>query len=546
MNKQIAKLIFIFMLCLSCSSAWATESSPNLSGSSDGDVRGAYIVSKLKKYFSEKNVLQKSGSADVVKPTREITLLLREAVQNFDSYSEDAQQYLSMFLMRPDEATNNWPWDGEPDFYLPAPVLTYDSPNGAFKFWYVTHSTADISGVVHTSTLADVQAMATAFETVYTKTITNMGYPVPPNDLAISPNGGDSKMDIYVMNCGVYSVYGYTSSEGSGTSQPSFMVMDNDFTEFVTATQTATEAMQVTAAHEYHHVVQFGINSVADAWIMEATATWMEDQVFDSINDNLQYLNSSGGFFANPHWSMDSDDQWYNTWIWLEYMTTNWGQGSVKSIWTDYLATSGSGVNAISKVLLNEDSTLRIAFTEFARVNYSQAGFYTDESDYNPVNIANAQSTIGYNLDYSSASSDIFAAQTLSVDHLAAKYFKLTPGSSISDSQDDTLTLYVKGTEDRRVDVVPVVKSAGGDYTVIPLTLDSTNYGKIEIADFTRASVSEVVLVLVNYSINEDSSSIRLSGGLGADGVANTGGAEPAPLLPAANSSGGCFIGTID
>ncbi len=559
MNNKIAKLIFIFLLCLSFSNVWATLSSSEVTGTSDGEAQETYVVSKLKFYFSDKNALQKSGSASSVKPTREITLLLREAVQNFDSYSEDAQQYLSMFLLRPDSTANNWPWVvepiGKPDFYLPEPVLPYDSPNGKFRFWYVTHDTPDGNGVVHTTTLSDVQAMATVFENVYTKTVTTMGYPDPPNDSAISPNGGDSKMDIYVMDCGYYGVYGYTASEGSGSSQPSFMVMDNDFVGFPTAPQ---DAMKVTAAHEYHHVVQFGINSQADAWIMEATATWMEDQIYDDINDNLQYLNDgANSFFKNPEISLDlsQDPFWYGKWIWLEYMETKWDQAVVKNIWLDYLSKSGSGVDAITdvlldEVLLGEDTSLRKAFTEFATWNYVQSELdgvtlYRDASLYDSVNIANAQSTIGYNLDYSSASSDIFTAQTLSVDHLAAKYFKLTPGSSITESQNDTLTVYIKGTTDRRVDVVPVIKSAGGLYTKVALSLDNSNYGKIEIANFNRSDVSEVVLVLINYSINVESSSILVSGGIGTDGIANTGGAEPAPTIPASSSSGGCFIGTI-
>ena len=49
-------------------------------------------------------------------------------------------------------------------------------------------------------------------------------------------------------------------------------------------------ALQVTAAHEYFHLVQFGYDINEDGWIMESTATWAEDEVFDSINDNAQYL----------------------------------------------------------------------------------------------------------------------------------------------------------------------------------------------------------------------------------------------------------------
>ncbi len=561
MTKRIAISVFIFFLFLSCSNLWAEPDSSAATVLSKEEVRKEYVITQLKSIFSDKKALQKSGLAASTKPTREVTLLLREAAINFDSYDAETQQYLSTFLMRPDESTNNWPWDGEPDFYLDSPVPfepdagTYPAISGKFVFWYVTNDTTVDDGVDHSATLSFVQSMAAAFETVYSTTHTTMGYPAPPDDSAISPNGGDSRMDIYVMDCGHYSVYGYTGSEGSGSSKTSFMVMDNDFLEFVTPSQTAEESMQVTAAHEYHHAVQFGINSGADAWIMEATATWMEDQIYDSIDDNLQYLNDgANSFFKNPDLSLDlsQDPFWYGKWIWLEYMETKWDQAAIKNIWLDYLINSNSGVNAVSKVLLDKSSDLKNAFTEFATWNYVQSTLdgltlYGDASAYDPVYIANAASSVGFNLDYTSASSDTFTQQNFTINHLAAKYFKLTPGASISSEQSDTLTVYVNGTDNRRIDVVPVVKSTGGAYSAVTLSLDASNYGKIEITGFNRSDISEIVLVLVNYSPDEDSSVIAISGGIGSDGADNTISIEPvSPPATTGSGGGGCFIQSIE
>jgi hypothetical protein len=264
--------------------------------------REDYVVSSLKTYFSKD--MAKSGYTSAVKnrPTREITILLKEASQNYRSYSTESQTYLTRFFLRPTSNTNQFPFDTQPIFYLPEPVLTYEPsaseyPNigGKYKFWYVTHSTPGGDGVVHTSSLSFVMKVVQALEYTFSITISNMGFPEPLGDNGYLNNPGDDnqKIDIYIMNCGAYDIYGYTTPISSGKTRPAFMVLDNGFTEFanVQTGQTAEQAMEVTVAHEFHHSVQFAINYWADNWIMEATSTWMESQVYPAIHDNLQYLN---------------------------------------------------------------------------------------------------------------------------------------------------------------------------------------------------------------------------------------------------------------
>ena len=58
------------------------------------------------------------------------------------------------------------------------------------------------------------------------------------------------------------------------------------------------QSAQVTAAHEFFHAIQFAYDYGEDAWMLEATATWMEERVFDKVNDNRQYLPA--GQVADP------------------------------------------------------------------------------------------------------------------------------------------------------------------------------------------------------------------------------------------------------
>ena len=73
-----------------------------------------------------------------------------------------------------------------------------------------------------------------------------------------------------------------------------YCVLDNDFApaQFPGST-TPDEALRVTAAHEFFHAVQFGYDAYEDGWFMEGTAVWMEDEVYDGIDDNHQYLQAS-------------------------------------------------------------------------------------------------------------------------------------------------------------------------------------------------------------------------------------------------------------
>ena len=51
-----------------------------------------------------------------------------------------------------------------------------------------------------------------------------------------------------------------------------------------------SNSLKVTAAHEFFHAIQFAYDVDEDLWFMEGSATWVEDEVYDSINDNYQFL----------------------------------------------------------------------------------------------------------------------------------------------------------------------------------------------------------------------------------------------------------------
>ena len=498
--------------------------------------REQFVISSIKAAFTKSDSSAASKSSDTGSGSRELTMLFKEAVENYPAYSDESKAWVDRFLFRPDSATNNWPWPPGPYFYLPEPVSVFspselDYPNigGRYTFWYVTHSTPDSAGVVHAVTPEFVAAVVQAFETSYATTVADMGFMAPLSDLGYPDNGGDEKRDVYLMNCGAYDIYGYTMPLPGGTSTSSFMVVDNDFVEFATPTVTAMEAMQVTVAHEFHHGVQFSINSYADAWIMEATSAWIESQVYPDVEDNLQYLNDDSGFFALPHVPLDDDLQWYNAWIFLEYLTIKWGDNTVKTLW-DYIVENPDGITAVSLMLDVLGSDLKTSFTEFAQKNYSQTDFYPRAEEFNEVYIANG---VGQTLDNSSVSTRSILTASPTVDHLAAMYYKFIPGESLVENDGNSLLVYVNGDDGKSLQATLTVKHPGGSYTEHIIALDDQNKGYLYVDDFYPDATDEVVLELINYSMTDDDLGVTVSGGLRLAAVASGDGGS---------GSGGCFV----
>ena len=67
-------------------------------------------------------------------------------------------------------------------------------------------------------------------------------------------------------------------------------MLDNDYDPREFPGTTPQDDLEVTFAHEYNHILQFGYDAYQDAWFAESSAVWMEDQVYDGIDDYLRYV----------------------------------------------------------------------------------------------------------------------------------------------------------------------------------------------------------------------------------------------------------------
>ncbi|MEV7430251.1 MXAN_6640 family putative metalloprotease [Nocardioides sp. NPDC092400] len=229
------------------------------------------------------------------------------------------------------------------------------------------------------------------------RTFVGAGYRAPKRD---GRAGGNAKTDIYVQDL-AGGLYGYCTSDQRTRAEDvwAFCVVDNDYRGFPTG--TPLQNLQVTVGHEYFHAVQFGYDSYEDQWLLEGTAAWVEDELFDDVDDNRQYLAASP--LSDPARPMDrgGDDGFhYGTWLFFRHLSERLDQRAgtlptvVRDIWRQADARAGapdlSSVDAVAAVLEDRGTRFPVAFAQFATGNRRPAQAYDEGSaaEYRPAPLA--------------------------------------------------------------------------------------------------------------------------------------------------------------
>lgn len=413
--------------------------------------------------------------------------------------------------------------------YLLKPTLThvYASAQGHFAIYYNTSGTnappladADFNGIPDW-----VETVAAVFEKVYQDEIGTLGYNPPPS----------SPYEVYLQDIAPDGEFGHANADPPPTpgatpgsnSVASYIVMDNNFTDAIYAPLTALESLHITAAHEYHHAVQYGYNYYFDIWYAEATATWIEDEVYDDVNQLYGYVTK---YLQNSKLSLDittdtTTGGGYGRWIFNRFLAERYGRAIVKSLW-ERLGTLGSTgtdipmLPVIDAVLGNQGSSLRNDFLLFTRQLYTRAWTtHADEITKIPV-IVPAVTYHSYPVQ-----SSTLPAPSVTLAHDSFTYFTFTPSASAP--QDLVLTL----TKSSGITATAFKKTIGG---VITSYQPDAGTGTITIAGFNTVNTSEATLLLTNNADLDGQTASFTTDGSSAPPAADGGG----------GGGGGCFIAT--
>ncbi len=194
-----------------------------------------------------------------------------------------------------------------------------------------------------------VELWAGYFETSYAEEIGTMGYTHPSlaaNRVTVYLGNSDPSTGVDNITEGTYA---FTYAD----DPLSYIVVNNDLTfvpandEGATGPAKIHGAMKITAAHELFHVVHFLYEPSAwqpteDDWWFETSATWMEDEVFDGVNDYYQYYGATGWTafaadglavaFGDPHYTVRA----YGGAIFAKYLSEHVdGRQSLLDVWAE-------------------------------------------------------------------------------------------------------------------------------------------------------------------------------------------------------------------
>ncbi|MBI4810847.1 MAG: hypothetical protein HY800_05280, partial [Ignavibacteriales bacterium] len=152
----------------------------------------------------------------------------------------------------------------------------------------------------------------------------------------------------------------------------SYIEIDNDFQNL---RSEGIAGLKVTCAHELHHAFQLGSYGYLsnDIYIYEITSTWMEDVLYDDINDYYQYIktgDSSRGHFKYPDVAFTSNlsKVTYSRAIWGKFIEKRFSSEVMRQTW-EFIRAGEKCLIAIDHSLTLYGSNFRKAFLEWALWN---------------------------------------------------------------------------------------------------------------------------------------------------------------------------------
>ena len=412
---------------------------------------------------------------------------------------------------------------------LALPVLsgeqTLFSTSGKFKIHYTMTGADAVPSLTWVQTVAQTLDDVAAFYTSL--------------QWQTAPTTGNAAYDVYLRDLAPERLYGVTNSgqaaatAGHPNGFTSWMELDNNFTDSIykPGTYNPLQSLQITAAHEYHHAIQYGYNYYFDVWYAEATSTWMEDELYDSVNQLYSYTTN---WFTQSTRSLDiaesiSTGGGYGRWIFNRYLTEKHVPATIRTFW-EYLAgissPNGSDISmtpVLESVLSSTyGSSLGNDFFGFAKRVYTR-DWATHTYDIAKINVYSPVTTyVAYPVNSSSSQKP-----SITLPHYSFAYYTFTPSAGVP-----SLTLTVAKSAGIQT---AVFRKSSGIITEIIASAGGSSYTD---NNFSRAD--EVVLLIANTSGNYEGANANFS---------TDGSVAPITVMPVVSGSSssvskGCFIAT--
>ena len=276
---------------------------------------------------------------------RELTHALRELAIRLRALQGSDRRRARALLARPTQGEGNL---GEEEYTVPEHNPPHDTAHFRFHWVDSTDDAPDPTDSDGDGVPNYIETMATEFENVHAVEHGQLGWRTPPPDGGL---GGNGVTDVYVKQLGDQRIFGYAAPDPQQDTnlQHAFLVLDNDYADEAFARRYPGDQispLRVTAAHEYNHVIQFGIDVLQDAWMFESTAVWMEDAVYDDVNDYVNYLGPWSTLSEIPITQFNASDpddpgntKAYGSAVWNRWLEEHYGAETIRLAWESSLLT---------------------------------------------------------------------------------------------------------------------------------------------------------------------------------------------------------------
>lgn len=271
-----------------------------------------------------------------------------------------------------------------------------------------------------------------------------LGWVKPPSDLV---QGGDGRYDVYLVNQdGIYGYASSSSAQGDNEhtadvveelAQAGFLVLDNDYAEF----DDAIRAMRATAAHEFHHVVQYGYDNGDMNWYYESTASWLETVTFPEEELATIYVED---IYTYPEACFGGDGDAdpsglgiYGTWLFLEFMSSDLDAQAPFVLWDNIVA--GESWEALEMTLAAYDENIPSYLAQYHVNNLVRDYIFVDGFEETTVWLEDTIDDLG---DWSNDQDG--------VQELGANYFAFDMDEGVYEFEldgDNDLELYLVGID---------------------------------------------------------------------------------------------------
>ncbi len=343
---------------------------------------------------------------------------------------------------------------------------TYDSPGGRFT---LTYSVAGDNAVPATDVSpADgvpdfVERVAAYCDRAWAEEVDSLGFAAPPIGT------GRYQVNFQAMN-----FYGYTSAVRSPAGATR-ITLHNDFLGFPPNQDPEGGqwgCAKVTVAHELKHATQYAGSLWSEGGWTELDATWMEDVVYDGVNDYYNYL-ASGSPIGAPELPLDQGGYGsYQDCVWQHWMSETWGLGIIQDLWRwRQVHQSETMLESYDQLLGQHGSGVTAGWPTFTAWNYATgaraaAGFGYEEAAGYPTSQAMA-TVSGYPAQVSG-----------NVAHLAARFVRCrylgqTPG---------VVQIHFDGADSSQVQCTAVIVRTDGAALLERIPLDDRNDASASLA----------------------------------------------------------------